>query len=178
MKKFYTKLLVVSIICTILVFLLCLITLFINGFDFLATEQAVDELNSAVRDTTGGGEYLLYFLIKGGFSLMADFTVGLAYLFTTLIIPSFILLAIILSQIIARLFQIKSEKKWKTITSKIFTYLSLILQFLLFYRLFVILSIPNINTIATYIALFVNIFCIIFFIYTLIKLKKFETQNS
>lgn len=177
MKKFYTKLLVVSIICTIFVFMLCLITLFINGFDFLATEQAVDELNRSVNDTDGG-EYLLYFLIKGGFSFMLDFTVGITYLFITLIIPSFILLAIILSQIIARLFQISTEKKWKTIASKIFTYISLMLQFLLFARLFVILSIPNINVVAIFIALFINIFCIIFFIYTLIKLKKFETQNS
>ena len=69
MKKFYTKLLVVSIICTILIFILCLITLLVNGFDFLATEQAADELNRAVNDTDGG-EYLLYFLLKGGFSLM------------------------------------------------------------------------------------------------------------
>lgn len=175
MKKFYTKLLIVSIICTILVFILCFITLFINGFDFLATENVIDELNSADRDMPGGAEY---FLIKGGFSLLTDFTVGLAYLFITLIIPSFILLAIILSQSIARLFQISTEKKWKNITSKIFTYISLLLQILLFYRLFVISSLPNINTIATYIALFVNIFCIIFFIYTLIKLKKFENQNS
>ena len=177
MKKFYTKLLVVSIICTIFVFILSLITLFINGFDFLATEQAVDELNRAVNDTDGG-EYLLYFLIKGGFSFMLDFTVGITYLFITLIIPSFILLAIIFSQSIARLFQIKSKKKWKNITSKIFTYISLILQFLLFARLFIILSIPNINVITIFIALFIKIFCIICFIYTLIKLKKFESQNT
>lgn len=177
MKKFYTKLLVVSIICTILIFILCLITLLVNGFDFLATEQAADELNRAVNDTDGG-EYLLYFLLKGGFSLMLDFTGGITYLFITLIIPSFILLAIIFSQSIARLFQISTEKKWKNITSKIFTYISLALQFLLLYRLFVILSISNINKIAIFITLFVNIFCIIFFIYTLIKLKKFETQNS
>ena len=175
MKTFFTKLLVVSLICAILIFILCLTTISINNFNFLITEKILDSVNGIEGIMPGIGEY---FLIMGGMAFMSDFAIRFLYIFIILIIPSFILLAIIFSQSIARLFQLKSEKKWKNITSKIFTYISLILQFLLFARLFIILSIPNINVIAIFIALFINIFCIVFFIYTLIKLKEFEAQHS
>lgn len=172
MKKFFTKLLVVSIICSIIIFILCFIATFTTNFDFLATKKVVDEVNKAGGNTPGIGEYLL---IMGGFALMLDVSAGVLLLFITLINPSFILIAIILSQSISRLFQIGSEKKWKNINSKIFTYVSLVLQFLLCSRLLLLLRLDFIiNNVPILIALFINIFCIIFFIYTLIRLKKYE----
>lgn len=84
---------------------------------------------------------------------------------------------IVVSQSIARLIQIGTEKKWKNTTSKVFTYISIVLQVLVCLSLlFNILSNLIVNKILLVIALVLNIVCVVLFIKELLKIKKNNTE--
>ena len=84
---------------------------------------------------------------------------------------------IVVSQSIARLIQIGTEKKWKNTTSKVFTYISIVLQVLVCLSLlFNILSNLIVNKMLLVIALVLNIVCVVLFIEELSKIKKNNTE--
>lgn len=92
----------------------------------------INEVIGSETDNPGAGWYLLF---AGGTSTLVDIASEIVVLIIILIISSIILLLITISQFIARLSQIGNEKKWKNSTSKIFIYITIVLQVLLFFVL-------------------------------------------
>ena len=175
MKKSFTKLLVISMICAILSFALCIFSIKTNNFNFSTTKEVVNDVNEMGSDNPGAG---WYFLWAGGTAAMVDMAIGFAYLFLIILIPGFMLFIIIVSQCIARLVQIGEEKNWKNITSKVFTYISMTLQFLLVLVLiFDLVSNLSVNKILLVLALTLNISSIVLFIKELLKIKKVTAEN-
>lgn len=175
MKKTFTKLLIISIICAIISFTLCLFSVKSNSFNFSTTNQVVDEVKEAGSDNPGAGWYLL---LAGGTAAMADIAIGFAMIFLVLLIPGFMLFIIVISQGISRLVQIGEEKNWKNTTSKVFTYISIVLQILLvFVYIFNLLSNLNFNKFLLGLALTLNVASIVVFIKELPKIKKATGEN-
>lgn len=176
MKKTFTKLLIISIICAIISFVLCMFSVKSNSFNFSTTNQVVDEVKEAGSDNPGAGWYLL---LAGGTAAMADIAIGFATIFLIILIPGFMLFFIVISQGISRLVQIGEDKKWKNTTSKVFTYISIILQiFLSFVYIFNLLSNLKFNRLLLGLALITNVANIVVAIKELIKIKKFPIENA
>lgn len=170
MKKSYTKLLIIAIICLIGT---CIFSSLAMKVDFAYTKQVGEEFNEMGTDNPGSGWYLL---IGGGAALLADFATALAYIII-LGIPLVILFFIVILQIIARLVQIGVEKKGKNTTSKVFTTISIVLQIILCtYQLFIIICEFEINKILLSLALILNITSVILFIKELRKMKRINTE--
>lgn len=159
MKKVYTRLLLISIICAIISLLLCFISIKTENFDFSLTESVVDEVNEMESDNPGGG---WYFLFAGGSAMMLDFAIGFFAIFFVFFVPAILYFIIVLSQIISRIVQIGENKKWKNITSKVFTYISVIFQVILCIILLICIS-SNfaLNKILLSVVLILNIVCVI-----------------
>lgn len=174
MKKILNKLLIISIICAIISFILCFFSARSNDFDFTTTKGVINEVNEMGSDNPGAGWYLLF---AGGTAATIDFAMAISIMIFTLIIPGFLLFMIVVSQSIARLIQIGTEKKWKNTTSKVFTYISIVLQVLVCLSLlFNILSNLIVNKMLLVIALVLDIVCVVLFIKELSKIKKNNTE--
>lgn len=174
MKKIYNKLLIVAIICGVLSAILCCLSAMNYKFDFPATNNVVNETINLGSDNPGSGWYLLF---AGGAGLAVDFAGAVATLLLILLIPCSILLAIIISQGIARLVQIGMQKRWKNITAKTFTYISITLQIVLcLMLLFLMMSNLSCNKILLLLALIANVICVVLFIKELKKSKKICTE--
>lgn len=174
MKKILNKLLIISIICAIISFILCFFPARSNDFDFTTTKGVINEVNEMGSDNPGAGWYLLF---AGGTAVTIDFAMAISIMIFTLIIPGFLLFMIVVSQSIARLIQIGTEKKWKNTTSKVFTYISIVLQVLVCLSLlFNILSNLIVNKMLLVIALVLDIVCVVLFIKELSKIKKNNTE--
>ena len=175
MKKNLLKLLVIAILCAIitLFFSFCSIKYNSSFTSFTTTEQVINEVNEGI-DSPGAGWYLLF---AGGTAVAIDFAMAISIMIFTLIIPGFLLFMIVVSQSIARFIQIGTEKKWKNTTSKVFTYISIVLQVLVCLSLlFNILSNLIVNKMLLVIALVLNIVCVVLFIKELSKIKKNNTE--
>lgn len=122
MKKNLLKLLVIAILCAIITLFFCFCSIKYNS-SFTTTEQVINEVNEGI-DSPGAGWYLLF---AGGTAVAIDFAMAISIMIFTLIIPGFLLFMIVVSQSIARLIQIGTEKKCKNTTSNIFTYISIVL---------------------------------------------------
>ena len=170
MKKSYTKLLIIVLLCLIGT---CIFSCLAIEVGFTYTEQVGKELNEMGTGNPGSGWYLL---IGGGTALLADLAIALAYIMI-LGIPVLILFFILISQLISRLVQIGEEKKGKNTTSKVFTIISIVLQIIIcIYQLFIIICEFEINKILLSLALILNITSVILFIKELRKMKKINTQ--
>ena len=110
MKKNLLKLLVIAILCAIITLFFCFCSIKYNS-SFTTTEQVINEVNEGI-DSPGAGWYLLF---AGGTAVAIDFAMAISIMIFTLIIPGFLLFMIVVSQSIARLIQIGTEKKWKNI---------------------------------------------------------------
>ena len=175
MKKNLLKLLVIAILCAIITLFFCFCSIKYNSSftSFTTTEQVINEVNEGI-DSPGAGWYLLFI---GGTAVAIDFAMAISIMVFTLIIPGFLLFMIVVSQSIARLIQIGTEKKWKNTTSKVFTYISIVLQVLVCLSLlFNILSNLIVNKMLLVIALVLNIVCVVLFIKELSKIKKNNTE--
>lgn len=169
MKKVFNKLLIISVICVVISFSLFFFSTTSTDFDFRATREVVDEVNEMGSDNPGARWYLL---MAGGTATMVDIAVGIANLIIILI-PSFILLVIMIFQCVARLVQIGQQKKWKDITSKILTYISIFLQILLcLVLIFNLSSNLSFNRTLVLLVLILNMVCLVLFIKELVKIKK------
>jgi len=119
MKNNINKLLIISIIVSIVSIILCNLSWEFSDFNlFTLTTKLFDENSHA-------GMILL------PMTIMLDFSLALIYLIFLLLIPAALRLIIVSLVIIARLFQIGHNKKWKDTTSKVFIYISFALQILL-----------------------------------------------
>ena len=172
MKKSYTKLLIIAIICLIGT---CIFSSLAMQVEFSYTKQVGEEFNQMGTDNPGSGWYLL---IGGGTALLADLAIALAYIMI-LGIPVLILFFILISQLIARLVQIGEEKKWKNTTSKVFTIISIVLQIILCtYQLFIIICEFEINKILLSLSLILNITSVVLFIKELRKMKNINCDTE
>ena len=175
MKKILTKLLITSILCAIISTALCFFSIPSSNSKPSRTNQKLNEILS--EDDIDDVEGYSYILETSG-SILADVAEGLVYAFI-LLIPSAILFIIIISQVISRLVQIGVEKKWKNTLSKVFTYISVVLQGTLCIILVLyMLSNLNLNKILLFFNLILNISCMVFFIKELVKIKKVSVEGS
>ena len=176
MKKIFSKLLIISIICAIISFVSLFFSCINYEFSFSATKEVVDEFNEVGEDNPGAGWYLL---IAGGTATMVDIAAGIANFIIIILIPSFMLFVIMSSQCIARLVQIGEEKQWKITTSKIFTYISIGLQVLLcLVLIFNLLSNLKFNRILLFLVVILNIVSIILFVKELTQIKKYQQNEN
>ena len=168
MKRNFTKLLIVSIICAIITIIFCFISLkYMDINPFTTTKGVIEEVIQMESDNPGGGWYLIF---AGGTALLTDFGIMLVYLIFVIAIPAFILFLVIVLQGAARLFQIGSEQKWKNITSKVLTYISM--TFLILLCLELLSMIFALNNILLAIALISSIVFVVLFIKELKVMKK------
>ena len=175
MKKILTKLLITSILCAIISSALCFFSIPSSNSKTSRTNQKLNEILS--EDDIDDVEGYSYILEISG-SILADVAEGLVYAFI-LLIPSAILFIIIISQVISRLVQIGDEKNWKNTLSKVFTYISVVLQGILCITLVLyMLSSLNLNRVLLFLNLILNIGCIVFFIKELAKIKKVSIEGS
>ncbi len=168
MKKNLTKLTIISIVCGIVSIMLCYFTIkYISSPSF---EESYEEVVNEIGDDSGVGKLI-------GIPIAGVAKLGIVILGVfILLIPSAIIFIIILLQIIARLMQIGNEKKWKNTTSKILTYISMVIQiFLSIILLFYIFSNLKVNKVLLIIAFIINVICIITFI---IELKKIRSLTA
>lgn len=173
MKKNLTKLLIISIICWIISIILFFGVAKNNILQFSFANHVANDVEKVEVDNIAARWYLLIF---GGMSAVADITIVFAKFMTVILIPSGMALAIMISQLIARLVHIGKNKTWKNTTSKFFTYISLFLQFLLCLILIIIL-LSNIilNKTLMILALIIDIISIILFIK---EIKKIRVEIS
>ena len=173
MKRIFNKLLVISLVCSILSVLLCIIS--IGNFDSY-TLDAIDEMqsNNNTDDVSGYAN-----LMKVSLSMFLDVGGILGYFIFVVLIPGLILFVIVILQAFARLFQIGNEKKWKNIVSRILSYISIFFQVLvcivLILDFFRSLSVNKILLIVVFI---LNIISIVMFFYELSNIKKLEVNNA
>lgn len=173
MKKSLNFLLILSIICFGITLVLNFCSIAFYEFDFKITNEVIDNVND-VKGNPGSGEYLI---IAGTIGLFADFATGFAILFFLILIPFFMQIAIIIFQVISRLFQIGNLKNWKNTGSKVFTIISITVQILLCILLFFILfSNLKISKILMFISLTINITSVVVFIREFIKMNKINNQ--
>lgn len=168
MKKNFSKLLIIAFLCLIITVFFCIFSIYnMDNTQNPKTGQMVEKVDT---DSPAAG----YAVLAGlGIGTMSDIGSAIIIFTTVLLIPSFLLLIIVILQMIARLMQIGIEKHWKNITSKILTYISIVLQFLVcFVLLFDILSSLTTGKFMLVLAFILNIASIVLFIKELSEIKK------
>lgn len=167
MKRNFTKLLIISIICAIITIFFCFISIkYIDYHPFSTTEGVINEVIQKGSGYPGAGWYLLF---AGGTALFIDFGFMLTCLAFVILIPAFIWFLVIVLQGIARLMQIGIEKKWKNTTSKVLTYISMSILILLCLELVYMIFV--LNNMLLVIALFSSIVGVVLFIKELKVMK-------
>ena len=176
MKKIYLRLLIAAVLCAIVSMLLLYLTIHYTSIEpFSTTRHVVNETIGSGDTNPGAGEY---FLIAGGLSLLADFSILFYLIILFFLIPGFIFLVIVISQLVAFLFQLGDAKEWKNKTSKVFTYISMVLEIILcVYHLCMLLASIVYNIIFLILSLVINILCAYLFIKTLRSLKKMPVES-
>ena len=160
MKKSYNKLLIISIAFSVVIMVICYLSAKMPQLTF--TQEAIDKVHQ-MNGAPGSGEFLLITL---PITLLADFGSIFAIFIFNILLPGTTLLSIILLQIIARLFQIGDEKRWKNITSFIITILTSVTILSLLYILLMCIGALK------YLAIMLGIVMIVLFIIELIKIGK------
>lgn len=164
MKKNFSKLLIIAFLCLFLTLLLCVFSINIGNANSLT-----EDIISLTVDTNAP----LFLLFGLGVGLLGDLSYAIIISFTVLILPTFLLLIITILQIVARLMQIGVEKHWKNITSRVLTWISIVLQVLVCCVLiFNILNYPIVRKFVLVVALGLNITSIVLFVKELVKSKK------
>jgi len=179
MKKTITRILIVSIICTILTAILCILACKYNRIiypGFKLSKEVVNGVNQ-MDGGPGAGEYLL---IVGSVTLVAD-TLGnvgivLLYGIIGIVIPFVILFLILVFNCIARLVQIGAEKKSKNKSSKTLTWIAIVLNIVLCIWLLLISMLGKLNIIFMILNILLNIGCTTFYIKSLNRVDN--EQNT
>lgn len=158
MKKLTNKLLIITFISSMVATIFFVLAVRFTDFTLFSITSSLFEESSEAG------------LILFPISFLADFAAIFMYFFLIFIIPCLGLSISVIMQIIARLFQFGEIKKWKNITSKVFSYISLSLLILLFlYLILIFLSTFNIFLLFGTISVLVGI---VLFIREMIKNKR------
>ena len=176
MKKYYTLLLIISIIFGVISLSLLWFSPIKNISKTDKSSQILNEIrNQEEINDPEGYAYIIKFI--GSFAY--DFGNAIGNGIFIILIPGFLLFNCFISQMVARLFQIGKEKNWKRITSNVFTYISMILEILLFFNLItVMIGRFHVNTILIILALLMNIICITLYIITIVKINKLSIESE
>jgi len=126
MRKIFIKLFAMTIIASIITFFLCFESL--DFSEAFAATEAIGDMVSEAGNNPGVGEF---FAIFGTMSITADIFVTAYYFGLIIGVPFLILIIMSAAQLIALLFQIGEEKRWKLITGKVFTCITTVFQVLL-----------------------------------------------
>lgn len=164
--SYFLNLFVLALLCTMITLVLCYFSTY-HILSFSATEQMLDDALATDSPATG------WFVLGGmGIGMMADIGTAIMIALFTLIIPGFLLIGIVFLQGIARLVQMGSEKHWKNITSKVLTYISIILLVLVCLILLLDILAGIARVIILIFALVFDIVCVVLFIKALSENKK------
>jgi len=171
MKKSLNFLLILSIVCLIVTLVLNYCAITFNDFGFQLTKQVANNV-SEMNGNPGTGEYLIIF---GTLGLLADLAIIFVILILLLVVPFFTCVTVIIFQIIARLFQIGEEKKWKDIVSKVFTVLSIIVETIgCIVLICILISNLEVSKFLLFVSLVANIMVLVLFIREFIEMNKLK----
>ncbi len=160
MKKSCNKLLIISIIISILIMFNCIIMIQLPNPSITETSIGkIQEMNGA----PGSGELLMITL---PISILADFGTFFAILIFNIMIPGITLFNIIIFQTAARLFQLGEERKWKNIVSFILTVISVLMAASLLFTLCLCIGLLK------YLSLVLTVVMISLFAVELFKMAK------
>lgn len=119
MKKNLNKLLLISLISFFVISILLFLSVRFYNFNLMSiTKMFAEEVGPAG---------VVFFPL----GILIDFALAIYLAILCLIIPCGVLLLKLVLMVIARLFQIGNQKKWKNIVSKVFIYISLVLMIFL-----------------------------------------------
>lgn len=160
LKIINKKFLIMSGIVLTITFILGLVFIFNINSDFALTKTIWGRMTSTVDGNyTGAGGYMFVSLFVSGLAFLDELTVLILVAFICFVIPVGVNIFILIINIIARLFQIGTNKNWKNITSKVLLYFSVVLQGILnIYLLFLSFSGFGLLYIVIYLMLMINIF--------------------
>lgn len=187
MKKIFTNILIITIICAIISSILCYISLRYYGIGSEKSEsvQTLQKLNNqlqnelengGVSDVTGYG----YLIAMPALSLVSTGEAIMQFIFV-IVVPMFIEIILVLLQIVARLVQIGQDRKWKSTISKTVCIIAVILQIMLCVELLLAISIVNkavLSMAVLTIVIIINIIGIIKIIRKLQKCKNNIVDNT
>ena len=174
MKTITTKLLILTIICTILSLLLCFFSLMYHQSGFGLTKKVANQVEESRQEgTPGTGEYLV---LAGGAAVIADVATAIMYVTILLVVPSFILFIMLILQLIARLLQIGERQAKKENASRVLSYISMALQI----TLATLLLFPLISNFSfmVLLAFGLNVASVVIFILELAKANKILAQQT
>ena len=143
MKKIFTKILIISIICLLASMIMCYFSAIFIGTTAMENDveksiyrQKLDILNAEWKMPSSGNaiklhSYILTIPILALETGFETFENGILIFMLIAVIPIIILGIITILQIIARSIQIGKEQEWKNLTSRMITIISIIIQIML-----------------------------------------------
>lgn len=143
MKKIFTKILIISIICLLASMIMCYFSAIFIGTTAMENDveksiyrQKLDILNAEWKIPSSGNaielhSYILTIPILALETGFETFENGILIFMLIAVIPIIILGIITILQIIARSIQIGKEQEWKNLTSRMITIISIIIQIML-----------------------------------------------
>ncbi len=143
MKKIFTKILIISIICLLDSMIMCYFSAIFIGTTAMENDveksiyrQKLDILNAEWKMPSSGNaiklhSYILTIPILALETGFETFENGILIFMLIAVIPIIILGIITILQIIARSIQIGKEQEWKNLTSRMITIISIIIQIML-----------------------------------------------
>jgi hypothetical protein len=176
MKKQYTKILIISIVCAILSFTLLYFTPTKSNTTYYDLNSNIDN-DGEISDPEG---YAILITTFGKLAVNSIKFIGDIFSLIMLVFPILATLSLIaLLQIIARLVQIGKEKKWKNVTSKVLTIISIVFQaWLCLVLIFDLVVLININKILMATIMIVNIVATVLYIVAICHKKESKTIDN
>ena len=179
MKEKNNKFIIGSIIVLALTFITCLLMCFSFRFGFDGTKTIWSHLTSNVSaNNPGSGEYALISLFITGTALGMELFFYLAILYLFVLVPIAENVFVLFLSVIARLFQIGKERRWKDIVTKVLLIISVIFQGMLcVYSLILAFTGFSLFFIIHYFVTLINILAFIHYI-KLLKKDKAKVEAS
>lgn len=169
MKKSCKTLLILSIVFSIIIMIMCFIPVEFPG-EINSTTEAVLEDVKKMDGAPGSGEYLILIM---PFALLADFGIVVYLLIFNILIPGVTLSSILFLQVVARLFLMGKERKWKNIVCFIITIFALMVIYSLVFSLRLCMGVTK------FISIFLAIIWIITYIVQIVKMVgKIEVKEK
>ena len=171
MKTESGKIIVMSLIATVVTLIMGIIFFFNTNSDFIATKTIWGKMTEGVSgDTPGSGELVLIASLISGLAFFGELAALGVIIFAYFLIPFAANMLTLVLNLIARLFQIGESREWKDVTTKALLYFSIVLQGLLnLYILFLCFTGYGLVYISVYLMLIINVFV---FIKNILNLRK------
>lgn len=177
MKTVSGKIIIMSLIATVVTLIMGIIFFINTDSDFVATKTIWGKMTEGVSgDTPGSGELVLIASLISGLAFFGELAAFGVIIFAYFLIPFAANMLTLVFNLIARLFQIGESREWKDVTTKALLYFSIILQGLLnLYILFLCFTGYGLVYISVYLMLIINVFA---FIKNILSMRKCKIQNQ